>query len=201
VELSGEGGKWRATLNLTSLAGDADSVDADYSITTTADSTTPYYVWRISPPTFSGDFTDPGSSVDFTTQHLISLQDVTDTIIDDTPLFASSYANPAAYFAAVEAAWETATGVADVVRVDAYDSGTIAVHVLSSTAVRKVGCDFSSPADAYAAANTTPTAPEGASTTCSVTARLEQLEAPESVPLNLTSNLFRIGVARDMVPD
>jgi hypothetical protein len=201
VELSGEGGKWRATLNLTSLAGDADSVDADYSITTTADSTTPYYVWRISPPTFSGDFTDPGSSVDFTTQHLISLQDVTDTIIDDTPLFADTYANPAAYFAAVAAAWETATGVADVVRVDAYDAATIAVHVLSSTAVRKVGCDFSSPAGAYAAANTTPTAPEGASTTCSVTARLEQLEAPESVPLNLTSNLFRIGVARDMVPD
>lgn len=201
VELSGEGGKWRATLNLTSLAGDANSVDADYSLTTTADTSTPYYVWRIVPPTFTGDFTDPGSSVDFATQHLISLLDVTDTLIDDTPLFASSYANPAAYFAAVEAAWETATGVADVVRVEAYDTGTIAVYVLDSTAVRKAGCDFSSPPGSYAVANTVPTDPEGTPTTCSVAARLEQLEDPSAVPLNLTSNPFRIGVARDMVPD
>jgi hypothetical protein len=190
-----EASQWRATLNLTSLTGDANSVDCDYSITTTDDLTVEddYVV-------LPGFTVDEGTGiVTPSSTYVLELwsddsEDPGDLIGTFTP--ASDYASVAAAQAAFLAGWETASGANDVISVT-LAAGNMTIKIEESSAVlfiswSALGTTYSPVIQANV---------EGTSTTCSVTARLEQLEAPESVPLNLTSNSFRIGVARDMVPD
>ncbi len=197
-----EDGHWRATLNLTGLTGDANSVLAAYSITTT-DEDAPYYEWLIDcyeilGAGFSGDLRNEEDGIIFSFAPELTLYDVSDTEIGTGATLDSSYDDLADFLAEIETAWETISGVSDVHSIGVVDSHTVRIKVLSTTSVRSIGIDTSTP---------TPYGPdvvpgvEGASTTCSVVGRLEQLEDPSSVPLNLTSNQFLIGVARDIVTD
>jgi hypothetical protein len=198
-----EADKWRATLNLTALTGDANSVDADYSITTSVDTTFPYpYIDISSGLTLASPF-DEDSQVNVTAGGVLQLWDGDDELNDTnigtwTP--GATYADPATFAAALESGWETASGASDVVSVDYISNGEYPIFRVSLTgsAVTHVRGIESSPVtfqpvfiDVEA----------GTATTCSVAATLEQLEDPTAVPLNLTSNQFRIGVARDIVPD
>jgi hypothetical protein len=200
-----EGTKWRATLNLTSLAGDADGVDADYSITTSADTTIPNDYIEISG---SGDgliLSNPGdgetSELTISSGYELDLWDGNDEYSDTligTFVPSLTYDNAAAFAAALLAGWETASGENDVVSVT-YDIDTLTfrINLENSTAVTHI--KWGDSGATYRAV--TPSSLIGTPTTCSVTANLEQLEAPDSIPLNLTSNQFLIGVARDIVPD
>jgi len=197
--------KWRASLNLTSLGGDANSVDADYSITTTTDTTIPYPYVDISSSslTMTAPY-DPGTSpIDVASDLTLEIWDgpdaMTDTMIGTWTPPDLSYTNAAAFAAALLAAWEADSGIDDVVSVECIlflDEPVFRIQ-LTGTAVTHIR--FAPTPTTFIAINAVPTA--GTATTCSVVAQLEQLEDPSSVPLNLTSNLFRIGVARDIVPD
>ena len=200
-----DGTQWRATLNLTALTGDANSVDADYSITTSADTTDTR--WE---KNFTGDGltladpTNPAGTIAVGAGYVLELWDgeneFTDTLIGTwTP--DGTYPDTAQFELGFAAGWETASGASDVIGVD-FDpaSLTVIVTLEDSTAVRFLRWYETSvfPSPFYAVELSGPT---GTATTCSVSARLQQLEAPDSIPLNLTSNQFRIGVARDLVPD
>lgn len=197
-----ESGKWRATLNLTGLTGDANSVDCDYSITTTDDTTAIYYEWVFDfdgVGGFSGNFSSPGDTVIFFDTLYVSLFDAGDSPIGSaTSLGATSFDDFEGFIAALETAWQTASGASDVYEITAESSTAVRIKALSTTSVRGIDIAASSPSPN--AADITPGV-EGASTTCSVTAVLEQLSDPSTVPLNLTSRQFRIGVPRDIVPD
>lgn len=188
-----EGGNWRATLNLTSLTGDSNSVLAAYSITTT----TGMYAWEfgIAAFGFAGDLTGAGS-VTFATGPYLALYDASETMIGSATQLDASYDDAADFFAGVMAAWDAIDGAATAHSVEALSSNTFRIWVLAATDARHAGLDSDStpPADppVYDA--------EGA-TTCSVVGQLEQLEDPTAVPLNLTSRQFRIGIPRDIVPD
>jgi hypothetical protein len=200
-----EGDQWRATLNLTALTGDANSVDADYSITTSADATIPNDYVEISGIGDGLVLVSPGdgeaSQLAISSDYELELWDgedeYSDTLIG-TFVPSNTYDNAAAFAAALLAGWETASGANDVVSVT-YDIDTLTfrINLESGSAVTHIkwgdsGATFRA---------VTQSSVIGDATTCSVSARLEQLEAPESIPLNLTSNQFRIGVARDIVPD
>ena len=203
-----EGTKWRATLNLTSLAGDADGVDADYSITTTTDTTIPNNRWTKS---FSGDgltLSDPGAGEDSEIAvgagFVLELWDGENEFLDNligtwTP--DGTYANSAAFAAGLAAGWETASGASDVINVT-FDAASLTaiVNLEDTTDVLFLRWYETSlfPSPFYPVVQKDLI---GTPTTCSVTANLEQLESPDSIPLNLTSNQFLIGVARDIVPD
>lgn len=179
-----EGGKWRATLNLTGLTGDANSVDADYSIATTANAT--QYV-------LLPDWSEWGASER-------GLQLYSNSMGMITPLGAlmgfGGGGDLEIVAASIKSAWESATGTADVISVTWTESPVVfKVSIAMTSPV--VGFEW---AEGITGVYVEPT-PAAPSSTCSVTARLQQLEAPNSVPLNLTSNQFRIGVARDIVPD
>ena len=193
--------QWRATLNLTALTGDANSVDADYSITTSAD-TTPAYVELSTGLTVNfGELGDP-ISLTVTTGYELELwtgdDPGTDTLIGTwTP--GPIYDDFDAFAAALLAGWETASDENDLISVTYiydYPSVTFRINLESSSLVSHIR--WGEPGDFDAV---TPASAAGVATTCSVSARLQQLEAPDSIPLNLTSNQFRIGVARDLVPD
>ena len=200
-----DGTKWRATLNLTALTGDANSVDADYSITTSADTTIPNDYVEISGSADGLILSNPGdgetSELTISSGYELELWDgndeYTDTLIG-TFVPSLTYANAAAFAAALLAGWETASGENDVISVT-YDIGslTFRINLDNSTGVTHV--KWGDSGATYRAV--TQSSVIGDATTCSVSARLQQLEAPDSIPLNLTSNQFRIGVARDMVPD
>ncbi len=196
-----EGDHWRATLTMTGLTGDADSVDCDYAITTT-DEVAPYYEWVVDfdgVGGFSGDFLSPGDTVIFFDTLYVSLFDGSDTPIgSDTSLGATSFDDFAEFIAAIETAWQTASGVSDVYEISAESSTAVRIKILSSTSVRGIDIAASSPTPT--AADVEPGV-EGDATTCSVVAVLEQLSDPTSVPLNLTSRKFRIGIPKDIVPD
>jgi hypothetical protein len=200
-----DGTQWRATLNLTALTGDANSVDADYSVTTSADTTIPNDYIEISG---SGDgliLSNPGdgetSQLTISSDYELELWDGNDEYSDTligTFVPSLTYDNAAAFAAALLAGWETATGENDVISVT-YDIGslTFRINLENSTAVTHI--KWGDSGATYRAV--TQSSVIGTATTCSVSARLQQLEAPDSIPLNLTSNQFRIGVARDLVPD
>jgi hypothetical protein len=200
-----EGDQWRATLNLTALTGDANSVDADYSITTSADTTIPYSYVELSGSSDGLFLSDPGdgeaSQLTISSDIVLELwpgnDEYTDIIIG-TFVPSNTYDNAAAFAAALLAGWETASGANDVVSVT-YDIDTLTfrINLESGSAVTHIkwgdsGATFRA---------VTQSSVIGTATTCSVAATLEQLEDPTAVPLNLTSNQFRIGVARDIVPD
>jgi hypothetical protein len=188
-----EGDQWRATLNLTALTGDANSVDADYSITTNADAVVPYDYYLL------GDWSGDDSSV-MTTRilQLYSGPIETPTTLGSAITLGSGM-TAAEMAASIEESWEDESGSADVVTVT-YTESPIEFKVeVSGSPVTGiewketiVGSDLTAPI---------PASLIGTATTCSVAATLEQLEDPTAVPLNLTSNQFRIGVARDLVPD
>lgn len=196
-----EGDHWRATLNLTGLAGDANSVDCDYSITTTNE-VAPNFVWEIAVigGGDSGDLTDPDEPVSLAPQPILSLWDETDTEIGTGYEMASSYASTTAFFAAIAAEWDTLAGTAEIVSVTAVDATTVRITVGPGTLVRGVGWDDDDP-PATIQDPTITAGVAGEATTCSVVAHLEQLSDPTTVPLNLTSRQFRIGIPRDIVPD
>jgi hypothetical protein len=188
-----EGDQWRATLNLTALTGDANSVDADYSITTNADAVVPYDYYLL------GDWSGDDSSV--MTTRTLQLYDgpiETPTTLGSA-ITVGSGLTAAEMAASIEASWEAESGSADVIAVT-YTESPIEFKVeVSGSPVTGiewkdtiVGSDLTAPI---------PASLIGTATTCSVAATLEQLEDPTAVPLNLTSNQFRIGVARDLVPD
>lgn len=188
-----EGGDWRATLNLTGLTGDANSVKADYSITTT----TGLYAWDFSIAAFgfSGDLQDTGT-VTFATGPYLALFDNTETQIGSSSQLDASYADPAAFLADVIERWNTIEGATHATSAEALSSNTFRIWAQQTGDARYAGLDSSAspPSDDPAISPT-------ATTTCSVVGRLQQLEDPTSVPLNLTSNQFLIGVARDIVTD
>jgi len=197
-----EGGHWRATLNLTGLTGDANSVDADYSITTT-DEVAPYYEWVFDfdgVGGFSGDFDDLETGITFFDTLSLSLFDGSDTLIGSAGALETSYDGFAEFIADLEAVWQTASGASDVYEIVKEEglSSAVRFRILSSTTVRGIDIAASSPTPT--AADVEPGV-EGEATTCSVVALLEQLSDPSSVPLNLTSRQFRIGIPRDIVPD
>jgi hypothetical protein len=198
-----EADKWRATLNLTALTGDANSVDADYSITTSVDTTfTHPYIDISSGLTLASPY-DEDSQVNVAAGGVLQLWDGDDALNDTnigtwTP--GATYADPAAFAAALESGWETASGESDVVGVDYISNGEYPIFRVSLTgsAVTHVRGIENSPTTFQPVVLDVEA---GTATTCSVAATLEQLEDPTAVPLNLTSNQFRIGVARDIVPD
>lgn len=196
-----EGGQWRATLNLTGLTGDANSVDCDYSITTTNDTSAIYYEWLLDFDGlggFSGNFLSPSDVITFADSVALSLYDVSSSQIGLDAGMDTNYDDLADLVAAIETLWEGITGDNDIHEIVVEDGSTLRVRVLSTTDVREVGLAVSSP---------TPFGPvvtpgvEGEPRTGTVTALLEQLSDPTSVPLNLTSNPILIGVRRDIVPD
>ena len=201
-----EAAKWRATLNLTSLGGDANSVDADYSITTTTDTTIPYPYVDISSGslTMTAPYDPDTSTIDVAASGLtLEIWDgpdaMTDTMIGTWTPPDLSYTNAAAFAAALLAAWEADSGIDDVVSVECIQFFAEPVFRIQLTGTAVTHIRFAETPTTFVAINAVPTA--GTATTCSVVAQLEQLEDPSSVPLNLTSNLFHIGVARDIVPD
>lgn len=197
-----EDGNWRATLNLTGLSGDSNSVLAAYSITTTAQTYT-RYAWDFSVAAFglfglTGDL-EEAEPITFSSGPFFAIYDDTGTQIGSTEQANSSYATPAAFFADVIAMWNAMEGSAKADEVEALSVNTFRIWVLSTTAARSAGLDSSDPPTGEAPA--IDASAEGEATTCSVVGRLQQLEDPTSVPLNLTSNQFLIGVARDIVTD
>lgn len=197
-----ESTQWRATLNLTGLAGDAGGVDTDYSITTTDETASAYpYVDVYSGLTMTSPY-DASSEVQVPASTYLELWDGDDAGTDTkfgewAP--SGTYSNAGAFAAALLAGWETESGANDVVSVECiyYGSEPIFRVYLTGSAVTHIRFDVAP--ITFTAVVLDPTV--GTPTTCSVAARLQQLEDPTSVPLNLTSNPFRIGVARDMVPD
>lgn len=195
-----EADQWRATLNLTGLTGDANSVLAAYSITTTDDETYTMYAWDFSVAAFgfSGDLQGTGV-VTFATGPYLAIYDESDTQIGSTEQADSAYDSPADFFADLIAMWNTMEGSTKADSVEALSINTFRIWVLSTTTARSAGLDSSDP-PAGVAPDIEPGV-EGFSTTCSVVGHLEQLSDPSTVPLNLTSRQFRIGVPRDIVPD
>lgn len=195
-----EGTAWRATLNLTGLTGDANSVKADYSITTTDDTSYTRYAWDFSVAAFgfAGDLEGEGV-ITFATGPYLAIYDESDVQIGSTQQADSAYDSPTDFFADLITMWNTMEGSTKADEVEALSVNTFRIWVLSTTTARSAGLDSSDPP-----AGDDPAIEPGAaglSTTCSVSARLEQLEDPTSVPLNLTSRQFRIGIPRDLVPD
>lgn len=196
-----EGDQWRATLTLTGLTGDANSVDCDYSITTT-DTTYTRYAWDFDVSAlggFSGSLTGDGS-VTFADPLVLHLYDVSDTEIGAGENLDSSYATTTEFFTAIIGEWNSLEGAVRADQIEATGTGTFRLWVLSTTTARSVSLLPSGDTPVLDAPEIVPGV-EGESTTCSVVAVLEQLSDPTSVPLNLTSRKFRIGVARDIVTD
>jgi len=200
-----EGGQWRATLALTSLAGDANSVDADYRITTSDDTTQTTYDWEIDlagVAGFSGSLLDPDAGVTFSDAIILELFDVGVSQIGTAQTLDTFYSSTTAFFADIVSAWNAAAGATQLTAgsVTSVDGSTLKIAAPSTTTVRKIGFEDSDPADPLLDPDAVPGV-EGEATTCSVTARLEQLESPGDVPLNLTSRQFLVAVPRDIVPD
>ena len=199
-----ESTQWRATLNLTGLAGDAGGVDTDYSITTTDESASAYPYVDVTTGLSMASPYDASSAVYVVASGVFQLWDGPDAMVDSQIgsdwTASASYTNAADFSAAFLAGWETASGDDDVVSIECiyYGSEPIFRVYLTGSAVTHTR-GFASAPTTFDAVVLDPTV--GTPTTCSVAARLQQLEDPTSVPLNLTSNPFRIGVARDMVPD
>jgi hypothetical protein len=186
-----EGGQFRATLNLTGLTGDANSVLAAYSITTTP-KTYPFD-FTVSPFGFTGNLEDGSAGVYFTAGPYLGLFDDTETEIG-TEALNTSYAAAEEFFSDVIATWNSIEGATHALSAEATGNNSFRVWAAAATDVRYAGMETTNPVtDPYPAL--------GEGTFCSVVGRLEQIEAPTSVPLNLTSNQFLIGVARDIVPD
>ncbi len=178
-----EANKWRATLNLTSITGDANSVDVDYSVTTSVDTTFLQPYIDISTGLTLASPYDEASQVNVAAGGVLQLWDGDDELNDTnigtwTP--SGSYADPATFAAALEAGWETASGASDVVSVDYISNGEYPIFrvTLTGSAVTHVRGIESSPTtfqpvfiDVEA----------GTATTCSVAATLEQLEDPSGV--------------------
>jgi hypothetical protein len=197
-----DGTQWRATLNLTALTGDANSVDADYGVTTSADTTPAYVELAGSEDGFTnGNPGDPAGSITVAPGYELELwtgdDPDNDTLIGTFVLSSVIYDNGAAFAAALLAGWETASDENDVVSVT-YDVDGLVFRINLESTSQVSYIRWGDPGSFRAV---TPASATGTATTCSVSARLQQLEAPDSIPLNLTSNQFRIGVARDLVPD
>jgi len=196
-----EGDQWRATLEVVTVTGDGTGVDVDLKVTTTEDGTIPNYVWQVDTGiTDLGDDEARDGPIEFVPEPYLALYDGSNTQIGSETQLDSSYATFALFAAAVESAWETMSGVADVISVTASGSNVV-ITVADTTAVRKIDWDSD---DGSLGPNIAPTATPGTTGTAhtgSLSARLEQLEDPEELPVSISSQNFRVGIARDIVPD
>jgi hypothetical protein len=197
-----EGGKWRATLALDGVVdGGAGELEVTWLLTTTNDTTQTTYDWVVAVDVsgFSGSLTGE-DSISFATAPYLSLRDGSEDAVGGSPVELDTfYDSPAAFFDAIRGAWGTMAGGSDLVTAEAATGTTMRLRASSTSPVREVGFGDSPPAAWIAPAASPGTA--GEAKTASVTARLEQLETPDSVPLNLTGRQFLVRVPRDIVPD
>lgn len=191
-----EGTQWRVTVENTAVTGDADGVDVDVRITTTADGGDTAYTFELP----VGLDLESEDEISFSPAPTLYLFDESETEIGSVEL-AGSYADGAALLAALEAAWDTAAGESEVVSVTAKSgSATTAVFSVSgSTAVRSVGLDSVDPPGTTYEATDTPG--EGTHRTATLSGQLLQLEDAEDLPTSISSRNFGIGVGDDIVPD
>lgn len=201
TSLSGatEGNKWKVTFNLTDITGDADSVTPAYSFTTSADTSQIYYTFELP---MGEDLTTESSIPAFAPIPSLYLYDEEDSLIGSEE-FPDGYDDGADLLAALAAGWDSAAGASEVISVVPKPGvpTTALFTIAASSSVATIGFDSTEPPGTTYGYTAAPTNPEGTPTTCSVSGRLEQLSDPSSVPLNLTSDQFRVRVARDIVPD
>jgi hypothetical protein len=200
-----EGAQWKVGFELLQVTADANSVDVDYGIRTSNDGTQTTYDWIIDldgVAGFAGDFSDPDATVSFSDSIVLELFDGSSSQLGVTETLATNPGSTTDFLAHVRAKWNLAIGSTQlpVGAVTVVDATTIKIAAPSTTSVRKIGFEDSDPADPLLDPDAIPNV-EGEATTCSVTARLEQLEGPADVPLNLTSRQFLVAVPRDIVPD
>jgi hypothetical protein len=195
-----EGGLWRATLAIADLSGDSDSIDLDLEVTTTEDTTSVYeFDLSVDVSGFSGDLLGEGS-VEFSTAPFVSLRDEEEENVG-TPfqLLFSTYATVADFLTALMGALNGVSPSPVVSTVEAAGASTVRLVWGPTSPVREVGFGTSPPA-AWIAPSAIPGV-AGTPRDATLTARLEQLETPAAVPLNLTSRQFLVRVPRDIVPD
>lgn len=206
-----DGGRWRVTLAIAAVEGTPAGLDVDATLTTTADATPLHieavvrYATTLNPgPTPEEDVLEYGFAQSFT------LRDSGGTAIGEenwTPP-GSGFLGVGDLAAAIVAGWHAQTGLADVAGYEIVSQDSAAqsfgvrfvldpaspVHSLASSAVSP----HVFPAATYPRAGGTAAGEPAAAV---LEARLLQLEPATPLPLSRTSRTFRIGVARDMVPD
>jgi hypothetical protein len=200
-----DGSAWRATLENASLTGTATGITVVAEVTTTADTTFPYpYIDLSTGLTMAADYDDDAQifvagSLELWDGDNITMDEFSSTNIG-TWNPSGDYANAAAFIAALEAGWETASGVADIVSVELLTAAANPVFrvFLSGSPVTHVRGFSASPTEFQAVVLDVET---GVSTTATVTGTIEQLEDPAALPQRMTSLPFRVEVVRDQVPD
>jgi len=196
-----EGEQWRATFAVLAVDGDGSGVDVDLRVTTTADGTSPHYVWTVATGvTDLGDDEARDGPIAFSPAPYLAIYDGVDAQIGTEQQLDTEYLGFASLASAVEAAWETMSGVSDVVSVTAAGSDLV-ITASGSTAVRKIDWDSDTGSLGPNIAPATTPSLTGTTHTATVSARLEQLEHPEELPVSISSLNFPVGIARDIVPD
>lgn len=194
-----EGDAWRVTIEVTDVTGDADSVDVDVRITTTEDVEAPAFV------TFGpSGFTQPEPGEDEQLEIAVEAPEIELQLWDGTSQIgaswvpANTYDTPAAFAAALETAWETRTGIADVADVTwTLSPIRFTVHLADSTAVTRIRWG-SSPSEYIAVS---PASSEGDTAAAVLTGQLTQVSTESDQPLRFTSLPIDIEVIADNIPD
>jgi hypothetical protein len=200
-----DGTKWRATLENASLVGTATGITVVAEVTTSADTTFAYpYIdlstgLSMASPYDSSSQVFVAGSLELWDGDTITMDEFSSTNIG-TWNPTGTYDNAAAFAAALEAGWETASGASDVVSVTYIPNfGQPIFRVsLTGSAVTHIRGFDASPTTFEAVVTDIET---GTPTTATVTGTIEQLQDPDDLPQRMTSLPFRVEVVRDQVPD
>lgn len=211
VQGAEDGERWRVALSVDAVVGTTSGIDVDVTLTTTADATPlhieaeiPYIVMTNPGPTPEQDVEEYELASQF------ELRDSGGQTIGGSSWLAPGgiFYNVSDLANAIVTEWPNQTGSADVVGFQIMDedqgAGVFTVRFLLDAAspvhfFRRIpSSPYAFPAMSYPRSGGT-VGGDGAESVLS--ARLEQLEAATPLPLSRTSRTFRIGVARDMVPD
>lgn len=194
-----EGSAWRATLEVTEVAGDADSVDVDLRISTTADVASADEV-TFGPDGFSQSTPGAGEQLNIdaeTPAFELQLWDA-DSQIGTSWTPELTYDTPAAFAAALEAAWEARTGIADVASVAVTLSPIrFTIRLADTSPVTRIR--WGSAPTEYIAVE--PGDVEGVHRAAVVTGQLTQVGSEADQPLRFTSLPIDIEVIADNVVD
>lgn len=204
-----DGTRWRVTLVIESVEGTASGLDVDLILTTTDDATPLNMVAEIPYSTNINPLPE-GDVLEYSAEAQFELQDSNGQTLGSSHWIVSGgiHLSLSDLAGAIITEWHQQTGLEDVTGFEILDEGES-----TSVFVVRFFLDPDSPVHHFwrfpnsvyvhpvAGYDRSGGTPLGESAEATLTARLEQLETSSPPPLSRTSRTFRIGIARDMLPD
>lgn len=204
-----EGTRWRVSLIIDVVEGTSGGLDVDLTLTST-DDTTPLHIEAEIPYSTNVNPLPEGDILEYSVESQFELLDSNHQLVGESHWQVPNGIrwSVADLAEAIIETWHEQTGTEDVTGYQILDEGvgasvfTVRFFLAPHSPVHYFGrfpsSVYAHPIASYGRGGGTSA---GESAAATLTARLEQLEPATQLPLSRTSRTFRIGVARDMLPD